>query len=43
MSDYIPDPLERMTSRIDVSMHITAFKAAIISTRPMWCDGECDE
>ncbi|MFO0450142.1 MAG: hypothetical protein ACK52I_16030 [Pseudomonadota bacterium] len=24
-------------------MHITAFKAAIVSTRHMWCDGECDE
>lgn len=44
---------ERVTLEVDVDdhgtvqpcsiMHITAFKAAIISTRPMWCDGECDE
>jgi hypothetical protein len=44
---------ERVTLEIDVDdhgtvqpcaiMHITAFKAAIISTRPMWSDGECDE
>jgi hypothetical protein len=44
---------ERVTLEVDVDdhgtvqpcsiMHVTAFKAAIISTRPMWCDGECDE
>lgn len=44
---------ERVTLEVDIDdhgtvqpcsiMHITAFKAAIVSTRPMWCDGECDE
>jgi len=30
------------TLQPSVSMHIVAFKAAIVSTRPMWCDGEGD-
>ncbi len=38
-----PDIDDHGTIQPCVSMHITAFKAAIISTRPMWCDGECDE
>jgi len=38
-----PDIEDHGTIQPCVSMHITAFKAAIISTRPMWCDGECDE
>jgi len=38
-----PDVDDHGTMQPCVSMHITAFKAAIISTRPMWCDGECDE
>jgi len=38
-----PDVDDHGTMQPCFSMHITAFKAAIVSTRPMWCDGECDE
>ena len=37
-----PDEEEHGTVQPAMSMHSTAFKSAIIATRSMWCDGECD-